>query len=81
MTYEATATFDNGHNLVFELEQYQVEDFVLAVASKKAYIDEKNGVMSWLPPDRLLHLIVKPNLESPQCQKPLSSDLVNDLLI
>lgn len=80
MIYEASATFDNGHTLVFELEEYQVEDFVFAVYSKTIYKDEKTGVLSWLPPDKLLHLIVKPNLESPKCPKSHLSDQVNDLL-
>lgn len=80
LTYEATATFDNQQTLVFELEEYQVENFVFAVFNKLLYKDEKTGVISWLPPERLLHLIVKPNLESSQCQKNHLSDLESDSL-
>ena len=81
MIYEATATFDNGQKLVFELEPYQVEDFVFAIFNKTIYKDEKNGVLSWLPPDRLFHLIVRPNnLESPKCKKSQNSDQEKDLL-
>lgn len=74
MTYEAIAIFDNGHRLSWELEDYQVDEFVDAVYRKIVYKDDKTGVISWLPPDRLHHLIVKPNLESPKCQETIVPD-------
>lgn len=80
ITHEAIATYDNGHTISIELQGYQVDDFVFAVYNKLIYKDEKTGVMSWLPPDRLCHLVIKPNLESPKCQNNQSSDLVSDLL-
>jgi hypothetical protein len=80
MTYEATAIFDNGREIVFELQDDQVCDFAAAVFNKLIYTDARTGVISWLPPDRLLHLIIKPNMESHPCQKSQPSDQVRDLL-
>lgn len=84
MIYEAIATFDNGRVLSFELQDYQVHDFVASVYNKLVYTDEKTGVISWLPPEKLHHLIVKPNLESHPCQVSqanLNSDQASDLLV
>ena len=80
MNHEAVATFDNGQTLSFELEDHQVKDFISAVFNKLVYNDEKTGVICWLPPDRLLNLIIKPNMESPLCQKSQPLEVVSDLL-
>ena len=80
MMYQAVATLDNGKTLAFELERYQVEDFVAAVYNRLVYTDAKTGVISWLPTDKLHHLLVKPYQESPICQNPPSLDLEEDLL-
>lgn len=78
--FEATATFISGKISTFVLDESQVNDFMLAVYNKLVYKDEKNDVMVWLPPDQLLHLVIKPTLESPKCQKNQPLDQESDLL-
>lgn len=78
--FEATVKFDNGMEMQFILQEYQVENFMFAIFNKLIYRDEKTGVLAWLPPERLLHVIVKPTLESPQCQKNQPSDQESDSL-
>lgn len=79
--YEAVATFKNGRKDVFELEDYQVDDFLTSTVRKYPYKDKKTGVVSWLPPEHLHHLIIKPNWESQSCQKSQNSDLESALQI
>jgi hypothetical protein len=67
MIYNAVATFKNGRKAIFELEDYQVDEFLNATVKKCPYKDKKTGVMSWLPPEHLHHLIITPSLESPKC--------------
>lgn len=81
MSFTASVTFDNLKSLHFDLEEYQVQDFLSAVENGSTYQDHKTGVISWLPPDRVYHVIIKPNLESlSSCQTSQSSGLVSDLL-
>ena len=80
MKYDAIATLTNEQSLVFELEDYQVDDFMFAVANERPYKDSRTGVISWLPPRHLHHILIKPNLESPKCQKNQPSGPASDLL-
>lgn len=66
-SFEATATMSNGHLIKFELDEYQIDEFLNAVVDECPYKDEKTGVISWLPPRHLYNIIIKPNLESPKC--------------
>lgn len=80
MIHHASVTFENRECLVFELEDYQVEDFLYSIVHKCPYKDVKTGVISWLPPEKIHHLIIKPTLESLTCQNQ-NLDPASDLLI
>lgn len=79
MTFEATIAYSNGREVIIELEEYQVEDFLASVIKKLVYKDRKTGVMCWLPPEHLHQIVIKPNLESHKCQENQNSDLEKDL--
>lgn len=81
MIYEAIASLNNGQSLVFELEEYQLEEFINSVRNELPYKDSRTGVISWLPPRQLQHLLIKPNQESPKCLKSQSLEVENALQV
>lgn len=71
---DAVVTYDNGRRELFELADYQVEEFADCVHNGKIFQDEKTQVMAWLPAGRIHSMIIRPHVESQKCPEQPSSD-------